>query len=231
MTRRFHHDADGMRRGSLPLPKEFAEGYGAYSAIYQDAQGRIFATSGPRIRVRFFAGYDFDSAILKAVDLASKAYKTGVVMGSDLVARGADVPAFLVWATRDTNSAPLQRVQIIKGWLKDGQPLEEVFDVVCSDGLKVDPDTHRCPDNGAKVNLADCAITADVGAGELKAIWHDPAFDPNERAFYYVRVLENPTCRWSTWDAVRAGITPRDNLKKTIQERAWSSPIWFNPKS
>jgi hypothetical protein len=161
--------------------------------------------------------------------MVKTAYTGGVTMGSDLLARKGAAPKFLVWTIRDPRSAALQRVQIIKGWLADGTPKEKVYDVACSDGLKVDPSTHRCPDNGAKVNLADCSITPDVGATELKSLWTDPNFDARQRAFYYVRVLENPTCRWSTWDALRAGVKPRPDLKKTIQERAWSSPIWYTP--
>jgi hypothetical protein len=122
----------------------------------------------------------------------------------------------------------LQRVQIIKGWLENGEHKERVYDVACSDGLSVDPDTNRCPDNGARVNLDDCSITADVGAGELKTLWQDPNFTPGQEAFYYARVLENPVCRWSTWDAIRAGQTPRSDLSSTLQERAWSSPIWYS---
>jgi len=103
--------------------------------------------------------------------------------------------------------------------------------VACSDGLVPDPASGRCPDNGARVNLADCSITAGVGAAELKALWRDPDFDPAREAFYYLRVLENPTCRWSTWDAIRAGVAPRSDLHSTIQERAWSSPIWYRPQA
>jgi len=150
-------------------------------------------------------------------------------MGGDLPARQGDTPKFLVWAIRDPHSAALQRIQIIKGWIDDGVPMEEVYDVACSDGLEVDPTNFRCPDNGAKVNLSDCSITADAGDAELKALWTDPDFDAGQRAFYYVRALENPTCRWSTWDAVREGVEPSPDLKKTIQERAWSSPIWYVP--
>jgi hypothetical protein len=188
-----------------------------------------FATSGPRIQVRFFAGYDFNDDMIDSHDMVAKAYADGVSMGSDLTARGGAAPKFLVWAVRDPKSAALQRVQIIKGWIADGEPKEKVYDVACSDGLKVDPSTHRCPDNGARVNLADCSITAEAGDAELKTVWTDPEFDAEQRAFYYVRALENPTCRWSTWDAVRAGVEPRSDLKKTIQERAWSSPIWYKP--
>ncbi len=190
----------------------------------------VFATTGPRIRVRFFAGYDFDESILNAADMVSQAYQTGVPMGSNLFAQDEKHPGFVLWALRDSDTAPLQRLQIIKAWLEDGQSYEKVFDVACSDGLSVDPVSHRCPDNKAKVNIADCAISADTGASELKTLWKDPEFNPDNRAFYYVRVLENPTCRWSTWDAIRAGTEPRDNLKKTIQERAWSSPIWYKPR-
>ena len=93
----------------------------------------------------------------------------------------------------------------------------------------VDPETHRCPDNGARVDLSTCEYPSDVGAGELAAVWQDPGFDPDERAFYYVRALENPTCRWSTWDAIRNGTLPRADLPVTIQERVWSSPIWYVP--
>ena len=150
-------------------------------------------------------------------------------MGSEVNASADSQPSFLVWATQDTYSAPLQRLQIVKGWLESGETKEEVFDVACSDNGAVDPVTHRCPDNNAKVNIDDCSFSADIGAAELKTVWTDPTYDAEQSAFYYARVLENPTCRWSTWDAMRAGVAPRDGLKVTIQERAWSSPIWINP--
>ncbi len=199
-------------------------------AIYRAFRRKeTFATSGPRMAIRLFGGYDFDSGIVDAPDVLSRAYEEGVSMGSDLLSSGANAPRFIVWATRDARSAPLQRLQIVKGWTVDGEHNERVYDVACSDGGVVDPATQRCPDNGARVDLSDCSITADVGAGELKTVWRDPDFDPSLRAFYYARVLENPTCRWSTWDAVRAGVAPRSDLKTTIQERAWSSPIWYVP--
>ena len=201
-------------------------------AIYDAFRRKeTFATSGPRMKVRFFGGYEFDPAIIDDPQMAKKAYAQGVSMGSDLIASGDSAPQFLVWAVSDAvGGVPLQRVQVIKGFVKGGEHAEQVYDVACSDGLSVDPTTHRCPDNGARVNLADCSITPDVGAAELKAVWQDPDFEAGQEAFYYVRVLENPTCRWSTWDAVKAGVEPRPDLPKTLQERVWSSPIWYKNK-
>ena len=125
----------------------------------------------------------------------------------------------------------MQRLQIIKGWIAEGEIREAVFDVACSDDGGVDPATHRCPDNGARVDVADCGVVAGTGASELKVRWRDPEFDAEQRAFYYARVLEDPICRWSTWDAIRAGVAPREGVPRTIQERAWSSAIWYVPPS
>ncbi len=240
--------ADAVSRGSVP------DGSGAYKgdpafvtfgasglagvwaerntrASLYDAMRRkeTFGTSGTRIKVRFFAGYD-----LPAIDgrnLVSEAYAGGVPMGGDLEARVDQTPAFVAWALRDPLSAPLQRLQIVKGWITEGEAREAVFDVACSDDGVIDPATHRCPDNGARINVADCSVMERTGARELKAHWRDPGFDPDQRAFYYVRVLEDPICRWSTWDAIRAGVPPREGIPTTIQERAWSSPIWYTPPS
>ncbi|MCX2976957.1 DUF3604 domain-containing protein [Candidatus Marimicrobium litorale] len=189
-----------------------------------------FATSGPRIKVRFFAGNNFDSAMLDADDLIAQAYERGVPMGGELQA-GAGAPTFLLWAAGDPRGTPLQRLQVVKGFIHDGEPMEKVYDVACSDGLSPGTDTYRCPDNGARVNLADCSTTNDVGDPELLTVWQDPEFDSEEAAFYYLRVLENPTCRWSTWDAIREGVEPRPDLPATLQERAWSAPIWVRKLS
>ena len=189
-----------------------------------------YATSGSRIKLRFFAGYDLDEINLSKDDLIKEAYKKGVPMGQDLAASQGKAPSFLIWAMRDKNAAPLQRVQIIKGWVEknSGRPFEEVIDVACSDGLLPDPSTKRCPDNEALVDISDCSISSDRGANEIKTIWTDDSFDSSVKSFYYVRVLENPSCRWSTWDAIKNGTKPREDLQPTIQERAWSSPIWYS---
>ena len=181
-----------------------------------------FATTGPRMKVRFFAGFDYSDDMLSDSNLTRLAYDGGVPMGSDLVGNGA-APTFLAWAQRDPNMGALQRVQIIKV-TSEG---EAVYDVACHDGMP-DPDTHRCTDNGAAVDMETCTPTGD-GAGELKALWQDPEFDPERRATYYVRVLENPSCRWSTWEAMRANVPPRPDVPQTIQERAYTSPIWYIP--
>ena len=188
-----------------------------------------FATTGPRIRVRFFAGYDYQDDLVEDPKMIAKAYASGVAMGGELVARGERAPHFLVWASRDPASAPLARLQVIKGWVDGDVAREQVYDVACSDDSDVDPATHRCPDNGARVNLNDCNHSEDVGNAELRTLWTDPDFDAAQRAIYYVRVLENPTCRWSTWDAIRSGAERRSDLPTTLQERAWSSPIWVTP--
>ena len=154
-------------------------------------------------------------------------------MGADLAPAGAatdEALRFAVWAMADASSAPLQRIQIIKGWIDvAGETQEEVIDVACAGGVAVDQESNRCPDNGATVNLSDCSINADTGDAELRTVWTDPNFNASERAFYYARVLENPTCRWSTWDAIQAGTEPRADLAATLQERAWSSPIQHKP--
>lgn len=190
-----------------------------------------FVTSGTRIRVRFFGGWNYSNNLHQQRDLLEQAYKLGVPMGSDLplATHSAKAPRFVVWATKDPSSANLQKLQIIKGWAENGQTYEQVYDVFCSDGLQPDAKTHRCTDNGAKVSLTDCSYTQNKGATELATTWTDPDFKPSEHAFYYARVLENPTCRWSTYDALKAKLPIPESVPPVIQERAWSSPIWYTP--
>ena len=191
-----------------------------------------YATSGNRIRLRFFGGFDLQDLDLDSEQLVKEAYKRAVPMGSDLMAEERKPPSFLIWAQKDQRATSLQRLQIIKGWTDtgDGSTHEKIYDAACSDGLKVDTQTHRCPNNGAKVNLADCSVS-NLGAAELKTVWTDPEFNPDEDAFYYVRVLENPSCRWTAWDAVNNQRKPRTDLNLITQDRAWSSPIWYVPSS
>ena len=188
-----------------------------------------FATSGSRIRVRLFGGYDYPADLHEQADAVKSAYAKGVPMGSDLPQASAkQTPSFMVMAMRDVNSAPLQKIQIVKGWAANGETFEQVYDVVCSDGLQPDAVTHLCPNNGAQVNLADCSISADKGAGELASTWLDPDFQADQAAVYYARVLENPVCRWSQYDANQLGKPHPAGEPSTVQERAWSSPIWYH---
>ena len=218
--------------GASGLAAAWAEENTRESLFAAFRRKETFATTGPRISVRFFGGYNLSSIDLNSESLVSEAYSKGVTMGADLLNNDDQIPEFIVWALKDMNSAPLQRIQIIKGWIdmNSGRPKEKVFDIACSDGLEPDPITNICPDNGARVNINDCSISSNVGSSELKTVWKDPEFKVDDKAFYYVRVLENPTCRWSTWDAIKSGFKPREGLHETIQERAWSSPIWYIPK-
>ena len=198
-----------------------------WDALYRK---ETFATSGTRTRLRMFAGFELPEGIGTDPDWVKVGYARGVPQGGDLEsARPGQAPRFVVWAQRDPNSAPLAKIQIIKGWL-EGETLEEkTVDVACSDGAKPDAGTHRCPDNGAGVDLTNCSISRTSGAAELRAAWRDPDFDPQQHAFYYAHVLENPVCRWSMYDALKLGVPHPVDLPKTIRERAWSSPIWYTP--
>ncbi len=226
-----YNSASPITWGASGLAGVWAEENTRESIYNAFRRKETFATTGTRIKVRFFGGYGFTDSTLEAPDMLETAYREGVPMGSDLLSNESNAPSFIAWATQDALSAPLQRLQVVKGWTVNGEHNEQVFDVACSDGLAIDPQSHRCADNGAVVNLEDCSISAGVGAAELKTVWTDPEFDPSVRAFYYVRVLENPTCRWSTWDAVREGVEPRPDFPTTIQERAYTSPIWFRPST
>ncbi len=219
----------GRNWGASGLAGVWAEA-NTRDAIYDALRRKeTFATSGPRIRVRFFGGTGIDASLLQADDVVAAAYANGVPMGADLPAANGAAPGFFVWAMRDATTVPLDRLQVIKGWVSEGKPFEQVYDVACSNRASVDAATNRCPDNGATVDLATCAVSENRGAAELSTVWTDPDFQPGQRAFYYARVLENPKCRWSTWDAIRAGVAPDPELPATIQDRAWSSPIWARP--
>ena len=202
-------------------------------SIFAGMQRReAYATSGPRIVLRFFAGWGMEEDLLEAADPVALATAGGVPMGGVLSpeAGQSGSPTFFAWAGADWMSGPLQRLQVVKGWIdSEGETHELVRDVACADGLEVDPETLRCPDNGAGVDLASCQPDEGVGAAQLMATWQDEDFDPDQDAFYYVRAIQNPTCRWSTYDAIRLGVEPSSRVPATIRERAWSSPIWVDP--
>ena len=221
-----NHPANGRAWGASGLAGAWAES-NTRDALYDALRRKeTFATSGPRIRIRFFAGPGIDRSLLDAEDRIAAAYERGVPMGGELPAGTESPPGFFVWALRDPETVPLQRLQVVKGWVEDGETFEQVYDVACPGGAAVNPEHHRCPDNGASVDIATCAVSPGRGASELSTIWSDPAFEPGQHAFYYARVLENPKCRWSTWDALRAGVAPDPDMPTTVQDRAWSSPIW-----
>jgi hypothetical protein len=192
-----------------------------------------FGTSGNRTRIRLFAGRDYPADLAGRADAIRIAYEQGLPMGTTLeVGMDEGAPDLLVWAAQDPDGPPLQRLQVVKGWIDgSGESRELTYDVACSDGLAVDPATRRCPDNGAGVNPADCTPTGDAGASQLMTVWRDPDYQPGQRAFYYARVLENPSCRWSSYDILAAGdsVVPAYEVPRVIQERAWSSPIWLQP--
>ena len=190
-----------------------------------------FATTGTRIRVRMFGGWGFDADLLRRPDWVSQAYAKGVPMGADLPAgpRTAKAPTFVVQASRDPDGANLDRVQIIKVWLAGGTYKEKVFDVALSGGRKDDPRTGKAPPVGNTVDLATGAYANAIGASQLSAVWRDPSFDPKTSAVYYARVLQIPTARWSTLLAIKNHLPIPARAASTIQERAWTSPIWYAP--
>jgi hypothetical protein len=187
-----------------------------------------FSTSGPRIRVQVFAGYDFSGDDL-GNDMAKRGYARGVPMGGELEGADGRAPIFLVRAVRDPREAPLERLQVVKGWVEGGAARERVFDVACADGSPPDVDSQRCAYEAPAPNLSDCTYSEGDGAPQLSVAWMDPEFDASERSFYYVRVLQIPTCRWSSWDALRLGASLREDATPWLQERAVTSPIWFRP--
>jgi hypothetical protein len=152
-------------------------------------------------------------------------------MGQDLPKKAGKAPTFAVWAMKDPESGNLDRIQIVKVWPNpaNGLPMEKIFDVVWSDDRKPDPKTGKLPPVGNTVNIEKATYTNDIGDTQLSAVWTDPAFDPAIAAAYYVRVLEIPTPRWSTYDSARNNLPLSEHVPATIQERAWSSPIWYTP--
>ena len=150
-------------------------------------------------------------------------------MGGDLPASTGKPPTFIVWAVKDPEEGNLDRIQIVKGWTQNGQIFEKVYDVAWSGNRKLDPLTRKVLPVGNTVDIKNATYTNTIGAVELKTVWTDMEFDPSQDAFYYARVLQIPTPRWSTYDAKRLGVPPPASVPATVQERAWSSPIWYTP--
>lgn len=214
---------------------------GALTAVWAEANTReniwqalkrreVYATSGTRIKTRLFGGWEYRSGMMENAQWLENAYRTGVPMGARFGARPKGrSPTLLVWALKAVDGMPLDRIQIIKGWEEGGSGHEQIYDVVCAGGRLPDTRTHACSNSGASVRAEDCSPGGAAGATELSAVWTDPQFSPDHHAFYYARVLENPSCRWTTFAALRQGKTPRKDVPLSIVERAWTSPVWYSP--
>jgi hypothetical protein len=191
----------------------------------------VYATTGTRITLRVFAGWDFTSDDVVRPDFAHTGYLGGVPMGGDLTeAPAGSSPKFMVRALRDPDGANLDRIQIVKGWLDgSGELLERVYDVAVSDGREIGSDGRARRPVGNTVEVANATYTNSIGDALLMGFWEDPDFDPTERAFYYVRVIEIPTPRWTTYDAAFFGVDLPEDEPASHQERAYTSPIWYTP--
>jgi len=223
------HGYSFLDNGSGNLTGAWAEENTRDSIYGAFRRKETYATSGTRIKLRFFGGWEYARDLVHAANWVKTGYAQGVPMGGDLPARSqSKAPRFAVWALKDPAAANLDRVQIIKVWLDKDQYREKVFDVALSNGRKVSA-TGKAPAVGNTVDLKTATYKNDIGATELSAVWEDPEFDPKTPAVYYVRALEIPTPRWSTILAVRNGLPIPDDVPATIQERAWSSPIWYRP--
>jgi hypothetical protein len=195
------------------------------------ARKEVYATTGTRLTVRIFAGYDFTPEDVQRHDFAKYGYQKGVPMGGDLNAAPAGkAPSFLIRALRDADGANIDRVQVIKGWLdSSGKTQEQVWDVAVSGDRKIEADGRCKTPVGNTVDVADASYKNTIGAPMLFGYWKDPKFDAKQRAFYYVRVIEIPTPRWTTYDAKIFGVKLPPNCPTSIRDRAYTSPIWYTP--
>jgi hypothetical protein len=228
----------GQPAGQIQQIQEFSSGglngvwapQNTREAIWDAMQRKeTFATSGPMMKVRFFGGFDLAVDDVKKPDFVKLAYAKGVPMGGDLKPGAGKAPTFLVMALKDPKSGNLDRIQIVKGWLDAaGKQHEKIYDVAWSGDRKIGAN-GKLPAVGTSVDLKAASYTDAIGAPQLATGWTDPDFKPGERAFYYARVLEIPTPRWNTYDAVRMNMAPLTKVPATIRERAWSSPIWYTP--
>ncbi len=220
---------DARTEGTSGLTGVWAEENTRASIFDAMARKETFAVSGPHIKVRLFGGWEYAADMMAQPDWVKTGYAKGVPMGGDLPPAKAKAPTFMVWAVKDPTSGNLDRIQIIKGWTKSGQSFEKIFDVVWAGDRKPNKWTGEVPPIENTVDIENATYTNSVGAVELKTVWTDPEFDPSVPAFYYARVLEIPTPRWTTIQAHKLGIAPPDMVSATLQERAWGSPIWYSP--
>lgn len=236
---RIQHPFVKSTLGEIPGHMLVASGYTAVWATENTRSGifdafkrrETYATTGPRIGLRFFGGWAFTDDDLRTRLPAEAGYSKGVPMGGDLrPSPGASAPSFMIYALRDPIGANLDRIQVVKGWLtEDGDLAEQVYDVAWS-GDRVADENGTIPEVGNTVDLETASWANTIGASELSTVWTDPDFDPAARAFYYVRVLEIPTPRWVVYDKVRFGIDLPQEAQLVHQERAYSSPIWYTLK-
>lgn len=222
---------DGLRQPKVNNPGGLAAVWARENtrdALF-DAMSRreVYATSGTRLSLRFFGGPNLAENLVETGDLEA-AYETGVPMGGTFYVTETDTrsPRLFVWATQDPDNAPLAKIQIIKGWLENGEAQEKVFDIACAEWDA----RGECLAAQAPVDLSNCAWSQNVGAPELRADWVDPDYDAAHNAFYYARVIQIPTCRWTTYDSLRLGLAPPTDVPATLTEMAWSSPIWVSAK-
>lgn len=223
---------DTLKRDSAGLTGVWAEENERNSIFAALKRKETFATSGTRIRLRMFGGWDFDAQVVQNWDWESEAYARGVPMGSDLPVApvGASAPTLILQAIKDPDGANLDRIQVIKVWRTGSNKYDEkVFDAVASGGRSADPKTGRVPPVGNTVDLATGTYENSIGAAVLTGVWRDPEFDPSRPAVYYARALEIPTPRWSTLLALKRALPMPTKVPATIQERAWSSPTWYTP--
>jgi len=189
----------------------------------------VYATTGPRMTVRMFGGFDFTEDDALRNDFVAIGYEKGVPMGGDLSSAPAgQAPTFLLSALKDSDGANLDRIQIVKGWLADGEVHERVYDVALSDDREI-VDGQATAAVGSTVDLETATYTNSIGDAFLAATWVDPDFDPSLLSFYYTRVIEIPTPRWPVYDEVRFGIQMDPEVTRVLQERGYTSPIWYTP--
>lgn len=238
-TTRAKHPFTETENGIFPGWSLVASGYtGVWAedntrASLWDAMVRreVYATTGPRMSVRFFGGWEFNDNDLRSRQPAFRGYEKGVPMGGDMRPATSDAPTFMVYALRDPIGANLDRVQIVKGWIDDSGDLhEQVYDVAWSDDRAIGGD-GKLPAIGNTVDIDAANYTNTIGASELASVWSDPDFDPAQQAFYYARVIEIPTPRWVLYDKVRLGAELPEDAVLIGQERAYTSPIWYKPNT